>query len=145
MKIFTDYRHREPDAVGKLYPGVKETLRKLENKRLAVISNGQKELADRILNVLGIDRYFDPVLGGDSPDCRKPSPCPLLNTIEKLGFSPQKTLMVGDMTVDLEAGKEAGTATAAALYGYGEREELERLDPDYLLEEITDLIGIVGG
>jgi phosphoglycolate phosphatase-like HAD superfamily hydrolase len=52
--------------------------------------------------------------------------------------------MVGDMSEDIQAGKEAGTATAAALYGYGERAELEELDPDYLLEKIGGLFGIEG-
>ncbi len=144
VKYFTEYRFQDPEGAGELYPEVTETLERLEGKRLAVLSNGRKKLVDYILDRLGIAEYFSIVVGGDEEDCRKPSPCPLADTLQRLELNPGRTLMVGDMSEDIQAGKEAGTATAAALYGYGERAELEELDPDYLLEKIGGLFGIEG-
>jgi phosphoglycolate phosphatase len=49
--------------------------------------------------------------------------------------------MIGDTTVDVQAGKRAGALTVGVLCGFGERPELEHLRPDLLLDTTAELRG----
>lgn len=128
-----------------LYPGAREILRDLKDRKLALISNKPYEMVIKILKTLSIFYYFRIILGGESTKERKPHPEPVLKTLETLQSSPQEALIVGDGTTDIEAGKSAGVLTCAATYGYRDRAELEKLEPDYIIDRLSDLKDIVLG
>ena len=48
-------------------------------------------------------------------------------------------MFVGDSRHDIECGRAAGVATAAALWGPFDRAHLEDLNPDYWLETPEDV------
>ena len=48
-------------------------------------------------------------------------------------------MYVGDMTHDIEAGKEAGVKTVALTWGYQSKEILEKHNPDYIIANISEL------
>jgi pyrophosphatase PpaX len=52
--------------------------------------------------------------------------------------------MVGDNYHDILAGKNAGTLTAGVAWSAKGREYLEKFEPDFMLESMTDILGIVG-
>lgn len=145
LGLFLDYRAQTGAKHCRLYPGVSETLDKLRDLQLAVVSNGRKSMVDLVLRACGIANYFQPALGGDSVRCRKPSPCPLLQVTKALQVTAAQTLMVGDMIVDVETGRAAGIRTCAVTYGFGERADLEAAGADWLIDRIADLIPIVRG
>ena len=60
-----------------------------------------------------------------------------------MNVSPKHTVMVGDGDTDIKAGQAAGTTTIAALYGNREKDELHVLNPDYEIEEFSELIPII--
>lgn len=60
------------------------------------------------LELHGLDRHVDAVVGRDSLDARKPDPEPLLRVIEAIGASPGETLFVGDSDSDALAAERAG-------------------------------------
>ncbi len=49
--------------------------------------------------------------------------------------------MVGDTVYDIQGAKDAGIDSVAALYGYGERKEIETAN--YFIEKPLDLLKIV--
>jgi phosphoglycolate phosphatase-like HAD superfamily hydrolase len=51
--------------------------------------------------------------------------------------------MVGDSDLDVNCGKNAGTRTCAVTYGYRTPEILKELKPDYLINDIREIIGII--
>ena len=61
--------------------------------------------------------------------------------IEKGGFQREDCLMVGDTVYDIQGAKDTGIDSVAALYGYGERKEIEQAD--YSIEKPLDLLKIV--
>lgn len=127
----------------KLYDGVEETLNKLSDFPKAVITNKPWNFSVKILEGLGIAQYFSLVVGGDSFPERKPSPVPLLGAIEKLGFTAEECLMIGDSWVDIEAGKNAKMKTCGCVFGFRGRDELEKAGADFLIEKFSDLERIV--
>ena len=64
-------------------------------------------------------------------DAHKPSPEPLLLALERLGSAPDHAVYVGDAPVDVAAGKAAGVATVAVLWGVFSRAALAAAAPDF--------------
>jgi phosphoglycolate phosphatase len=127
----------------KLYPNVKNILEYYKNKKLYVITNRQKNMADITLEHLGIMKYFKEVFGGDSPELIKPSPNTINMALGKESVSRDSCMIVGDMDVDIYAGKNAGIATCAVSYGLGKKDDLVKAKPDYLIDEICQLKCII--
>lgn len=68
--------------------------------------------------------FFDIVIGGENVKAPKPSPEGLLFAIQRLNGTLQRTLYVGDSTIDAETAKAAGTDFVGILHGMTSREEL---------------------
>jgi len=77
--------------------------------------------------------------GGDTAPCLKPDPCVILSEMEKYGTSPKKTLFIGDMTIDIETGRNAGTRTCGVTYGLDGKEKLAAAHPDFLVNDLMEL------
>jgi phosphoglycolate phosphatase-like HAD superfamily hydrolase len=73
----------------------------------------------------------------------KPSPEPLLKICNDLNINPVKALIVGDSEMDVQCGKNAGIKTCAVTYGYRTTEELEKSQPDFLIDNIMELEQII--
>lgn len=142
LDLFLDYNHQHIADRTVLYPGVPETLDALKGRgmRMAIISNKNVALCREVVSVLGIDRYFDEVLGADSLPFRKPSPEPVLKLLADFGVPPERAALVGDSINDMTAAKGARVSTVGCTWGYGELTELA--DADYLVESFGELFGI---
>jgi phosphoglycolate phosphatase len=124
---FLEYNHNHIVDKSRLYPGVRESLQSLaaRNISLAAVSNKNEALCRLILEELGIAPLFKAVCGGDTFAEMKPSPLPLLNTVEQLALPPGSAVMVGDSINDIQAGIRAGITTIGCNWGYGAPEELQ--------------------
>jgi phosphoglycolate phosphatase len=143
LKLYLDYYSRHCGDLTRLYPGVPETLKKLSAWKLAVLSNKLQRLTERLLQLMGIAPWFSAIRGGGRGLPLKPSPEPLKALMRDLGADPGRTLMVGDKTADIVAGREAGAGTAAVTYGYGDLSSLTAASPDFLLQKFSQLRAII--
>ena len=142
LALFLDYNHRHIADRTVLYPGVPETLDalKVRGMRMAIISNKNVALCREVVLVLGIDHYFEEILGADSLPFRKPSPKPVLRLLADFGVPAGRAALVGDSINDIAAAKGAGVTTVGCVWGYGEPAELA--DADYLVESFGELLDI---
>lgn len=125
-----------------LYPGVTEVLLHFGGKTKVLITNKNKDFTLSLCRGLGIDACFREIIGGDSKEFMKPDPRLLLPLFERYGAGPDETLVVGDGVNDILLARRAGARACAFLNGLGRREELLRLDPDFTIERMIDLIEI---
>ncbi len=123
----------------KLYPHIRELIDFFQGKTKIIISNKRDEFIKMILQNHKLDQYFKEILGGDSAPCLKPDPCAILHVLEKYQVAPSRTLFIGDMTVDIETGKNAGVPTCAVSYGFHTRAALEKMRPDFIVDDIREL------
>jgi pyrophosphatase PpaX len=65
--------------------------------------------ATNIVIKSGIGDHIDVVVNRDDTDNHKPHPEPVLLALSQLSIEPKNAVMVGDQTVDMQAGKTAGT------------------------------------
>ena len=129
-----------------LYSGLDELLNFCDKSGLewGVITNKPIELARGVLEGLQLLERCKILLGGDSLPVKKPDPVPMLHASMLLNVAPSHCLYIGDHLRDIEAGKNAGMDTAAALWGYIEDHD----DPDswganYIVRKSESLISLV--
>lgn len=139
METYRQHNAREHDRVVRPFPGMSETLRRLRASgyRLGVVTSKMREMAVRGLETCGLPLdWFSALVTADDPVAHKPDPAPVALALERTGAaSAARALFVGDSVWDLLAGRAAGTATAAALWGPFGREDLTDGAPDYWLAE----------
>lgn len=125
------------------YPGVVETLTELYGLPMAVVSNKAFRYTRMLLCNFHFEQYFQLILGGDSLPQKKPDPQPLLHAARQFRIEPQHCLMVGDSEKDIIAAKNVGMPVCAVTYGLSSKVSLVSRHPDYLIDNIADLLKII--
>jgi phosphoglycolate phosphatase len=124
------------------YPGVPETLAQLSNMPMAVLTNKPERISVRILNSLGLAKYFRAIYGGNSFESKKPDPFGANKILQELGVGAREALLVGDSEVDVQTARNAGTQAAAVNYGFGVHDRAAH-PADIYLDQFTDLTALV--
>ncbi|WP_054704432.1 pyrophosphatase PpaX [Bacillus sp. JCM 19041] len=145
IKTYRDFNHLNHDMLVAEYQGVKEGVKQLHDRgiKLAIVTTKLSETAKMGLTLTGLDRYFDVVVGFDHVTHEKPHPEPLFKALKQLGSVPEQAIMVGDNSHDIEAGRNAGTKTAAVGWAFKGESYIRSLHPDYVLRSMDDLLSIV--
>jgi pyrophosphatase PpaX len=143
---YRSYNLANHDALVKEFVGVMETIETLKKKgyKLAIVTTKREDVAFKGLRLMKLDSFFDVMIAYDHVKKVKPDPEPIFLALEKLGSKPEETLMVGDNFHDVLAGKNAGTKTAGVAWTIKGRDYLAKYEPDYMLENMTDLLTILG-
>lgn len=140
IKKFYEERFSAYTGETTLVSGVKESLERLTTCRLAVVTARGREWTDACLKRHGISEYFEVVVTTDDVKKEKPDPASLIKAVTLLEVDPDECLYVGDLPSDIRAGKRAGVQTAAVLTGLSSRETLEKEEPDYVFENLEELV-----
>lgn len=120
LELADSYRRhfvaREHEAP--LYAGIAELLAELRarERRLAVATGKARRGLDRALSTSGLAHFFEATRCADE-GFPKPHPDMVLRLLEETGVDPQRALMVGDTTHDLELAANAGVDAVAVCYG----------------------------
>ena len=120
------------------YPGVAQALEELREFPMAVLTNKPVRVSKRILEGLGLAKYFRAVYGGNSFETKKPDPLGARKILEELNTAPLEALMVGDSEVDVLTARNAGTLAAVVNYGFGTHDR-KAYPADIYLDRLTDL------
>jgi phosphoglycolate phosphatase len=145
LKFFLAYYEEHKMDTTCAYPGVAETLAQLQRKNLpmAVLTNKPARISVRILDAMGLTRYFRAIYGGNSFETKKPDPLGANTILGELGAEPQSAMVIGDSEVDIQTARNAGTLAAAVNYGFGVHDRT--LYPaDVYLDNLADLVPLVG-
>lgn len=127
------------------YPGVVETLEKLERQgvKMAVLTNKPQRFSRDLCAGLGLAPYFFQIYGGNRFEQKKPDPVGIRTLIEEAGAKPAETWMVGDSATDVLTARNAGVRSVGVTYGISP-ETLKETPPDYLIHSMTELPGLLG-
>jgi phosphoglycolate phosphatase len=124
------------------YPGVPETLALLSHVPMAVLTNKPARISVRILNSLGLAKYFRSIYGGNSFASKKPDPFGANKILQEFGVAARDALIVGDSEVDIQTARNAGTQAAAVNYGFGVHDRAA-YPADIYLDHFADLTDFV--
>lgn len=143
-EIVERYRHhyltRDHDL--HLFDGAPEMIAELHTAGflLAVATGKSRQGLDRSMTHCGLGLYFSATRCAD--ECfSKPHPQMLDELMEEFGVPPERTLMIGDTTHDLQMAINAGVAGLAVTYGAHPATALDALSPLARLNDISELAG----
>ncbi len=125
-----------------LFEGAAELISKLhaEGFLLAVATGKSRNGLNRALMHCGLGRYFSATRCAD--ECfSKPHPQMLEELMDELSILPERTLMIGDTTHDLQMAINAGAYGLAVDYGAHSADTLDLLKPLGRLHSIDELSG----
>jgi HAD superfamily hydrolase (TIGR01509 family) len=106
---------------------------------LAITTTRDRQDTMAFVERFGLEKCFKAIITREDVKRLKPHREPIVRAAEQLGVPPERCIVVGDTTVDLKSGKKAGAITVGVLCGFGERGELERLEPDIIVESTARL------
>jgi pyrophosphatase PpaX len=132
------------DRMVTAYPGAVATVKDLraQGVKLGIVSSKNLNGLEKGIALCGMEGLFDTIVHCDSLPLSKPDPAPVRLALAELGGSPGTTLMVGDSPHDIASGREAGTTTAACLWGPFERDRLLEESPDHILASFEELAAL---
>ncbi|WP_117168826.1 pyrophosphatase PpaX [Paraliobacillus sediminis] len=127
------------------YPTVVDTIKTLKENgyQLGIVTTKMRDTALLGLKLTGMEDAFDIVIGLDDVTNAKPHPEPIIKALTQLHANPINAIMVGDNYHDIEAGQNAGIKTAGVAWSIKGKEVLASYKPDYMLEEMSDLLKIL--
>jgi len=126
-----------------LIPGVFATLLHLHQQvPLGIVTTRGRQSTKEFLDKCRLVGLFQVVATIRTCPRTKPHPDPIRWAANQLGCRPQDCLMVGDTTVDIRAGVDAGAQTVGVLCGFGSVRELKHAGANLILKDITELINL---
>jgi phosphoglycolate phosphatase len=124
-----------------LYAGVEAGLTRLRdaNFRMAVATGKSRAGLDRVLKSTQLGHFFEVTRTADEA-FSKPHPAMLEYILEYTAVDPDRAVMVGDTTHDLQLAVNAGTASLGLTYGAHAGEALQELPALALFDEFDALV-----
>ena len=96
-----------------------------------------------MLDGFGLSPFFTAIIGGDTLPVKKPDKGVIDHILSVCRKPAGKTLMIGDSATDILAGKNGEVKTVAVTYGIGDIQEIQKAQPDFIIDKFPDLIHIV--
>lgn len=128
-----------------LYPGLDQLFDGRDTRMKALATNKSLEYTLRITEGLKIKDRFAAIEGPLDQSDLKPDPGMVWRILERLSVQPEEAVLVGDSTNDVRAARTAGVPACAVGYGYGNRDKVSALTPDYYCEKPGDLLSLLFG
>ncbi len=111
--------------------------------RLGCITNKVARYTEPLLKGVGLAKYFEIVLAGDTLPEKKPHPMPLLHAAKFFDVPVEKLLLIGDSLSDTTAARAAGCPVVCVPYGYNHGEPVETLDLDAVIPTLRDVMKLI--
>lgn len=145
FEYFLNYYYNHLLDNTRLYDGMIDVLDTLKEcgKYLFVISNKSEIFSKKILKELGVEHYFEEIVGGDTFPNKKPNPQQVLEILKKYDAKKSESIIVGDSENDIEAGEAAGIAVCWVSYGFRDRSILDKYYIDFVAEKPQDILNFV--
>lgn len=130
-------------------PDVERTFKELKERNIKVVLNTgyNRKTAESLIAKLGWNNLnqFDLLITASDVNKNRPQPDMILLAMSQLGISdPGKVVKVGDSAVDIQEGQNAKCGLSIGVTsGAHTPEQLEKANPDYIIDNLFELIGII--
>ncbi len=143
-KFYSDSYDEDVTYLTHTYDGIPELLAELKTMgiKIAVLSNKPDFAAKEAVKTF-LGDLVDVTYGGRDDVPLKPSPDGVYQIMEELGVKEGESLFIGDSSVDMKTGKNAGLFTIGVKWGFRDEDELIQNGADKIVsspEMICDII-----
>lgn len=139
-KIFEENKKK---MVVEPFPHVIETIKQMIKDKhvVAIASSRSRASLLEYVRQMHIENCISCIVAANDVEKVKPAPEMVMKVMKEVNGNPEDTIVVGDMTYDIEMGKNAGTKTCGVTYGNGTPEQL--LAADYVIDDFAELIALI--
>ena len=132
-------------ATTRPFPGIPELLAELDARSIttAVLSNKPDGPTKQIVGELFPDNPFAVVRGAVEGVPLKPDPTSSFDVLSTLGVPAERTVYVGDTSIDMETGQNAGIRPVGVTWGFRPAQELVDAGSDHIINEPIDLVDFI--
>lgn len=129
----------------RLYDGIYETIEKLRKKavRLAVLTNKNQDMAERVIDHFFGPGIFEIVLGSSDGLPVKPSPQVTAKLLQSMKLSGQEVILVGDSGADMDTAAAAGLRSVGVAWGFRGRAELVQHNAGVVIDKPDELLNFL--
>jgi phosphoglycolate phosphatase len=147
LEFFLSYYREHKLDHTTLYPGIPEALVQMRSngnqRKMAVLTNKPVNASRAIVEGLGLARFFFRVYGGNSFRTKKPDPLGVKTLLQETETTADRAMIVGDSSIDVLTGRNAGIATCGVSYGFAPH-TLGEIPPDVVVASPKELVEIFG-
>lgn len=140
FKDFCDYYKIHMEDKTAPYEGVNEMLKSVKNAgfKTAIVTN-KADFAAQDLCRRMFGETIDLIVGSVDGRPNKPAPDGVYYALDVLGSKLENTIFVGDADTDIITAKNAGLPSIGVLWGFRDREVIEKEGAEYIVETVNDL------
>lgn len=149
-QMIAEYNHiykEEAEVLIELFDGVTETLDRLHKAgvKIVITSNNVQPVLRRLTTNLNIAQYIDDIVSVEDVVNVKPAPDIALEVLRRFNIEGKEALVVGDATLDMDMGREAGCDLCGVSFGSHTPEMLREKGAKYIIDHFAELEKIVLG
>ncbi len=136
---------RRADHHDPLFPGTREALDALkarEDVLLGIATGKSRRGLDVVLEREGLrSHFFTLQTADDAPS--KPHPAMIERAMAETGVAPERTVMVGDTSFDMQMARQAGTGALGVAWGYHPVTRLVSAGAHHVADSFSQLLGLI--
>jgi len=142
LEAYQDHLNVEEYKAMTLFPTGRETLEALYEMKVPMGMASNRDNPRKILKYMGLEHFFQAVVGQFDVANAKPDPEMLLKTMELMNAAREETLYVCDSTGDLTAAGAAGIKTFAMTTGGHTADRLRALGAWKTGERLIEVVDL---
>lgn len=135
------YLQARTQKAAPLYPGARDCLGRLaarDDLLLAVATGKSRRGLDAVIAAHGLDGMFVSLQTADGHPS-KPHPSMLLQALADAGAQPERAVMIGDTSFDIDMARAAGMTGFGVTWGYHRPEALDAAGASLIAQDFEDL------
>ena len=115
-----EYYQANPTTLSKCYENVEFVLFQLKSRglKLGICTNKPSNLTNKVLENLGLKKYFGTIICGDTLHVKKPDARLLLEAVRGLESDIESSIFIGDSEVDMKTALSANIGFGFFTQGY---------------------------
>ncbi len=122
LEFFLSYYREHKLDHTRVYDGIPQALKHIQSngtaRQMAVLSNKPVHPSRAIVEALGLADFFVQVYGGNSFATKKPDPLGVNTLLMETSTTPEQAMIVGDSSIDVLTGRNAGITACGVTYGF---------------------------
>lgn len=142
VEYYREYYREKGIFENMVYDGLEDLLKILkDDRKILIVATSKFEVfAKQILEYFNISKYFTYIAGSDLDGTRVKKGEVIKYAIESCNIIDlSRAIMIGDREHDIIGANEVGINSIGVLYGYGDRNELEKAGADFIVDNVADI------
>ncbi|MGQ0827417.1 MAG: HAD family hydrolase [Bacteroidota bacterium] len=144
INFYREYFSTKGLFENKLYFGVTELLELLsaQKYKLFIASSKPTVYVEKILTHFKLANYFTGIVGSNLDNTRTDKTEVISYVVTTHGLQTKNSIMIGDRKHDIIGAKNNSIKTIGVTYGYGSLEEIKLHQPDFIIDNCSELKSI---